>query len=261
MTDNMSVYNKGKEVPENAQRTITGGRLSGMTDINPQWRIEKLTEMFGPCGIGWKVKTVNRWIEEGSNGEKVAFLELELFIKVDGEWSDSIEGSGGASFISKEKNGLYTSDECYKMAKTDALSVACKMLGIGSDIYRGYNDSSKYGNNNSGKTGNKTNKNKTGNSTGNTSKPKEQTADEKTQISTLKNILYLAAEKDIDKMAKLLEQNTSFKGRDGKQVKGLTNFNELVGRRLEVTLSKIEKLYPDIVKLVNEKKKGTNEKK
>lgn len=27
------------------------------------------------------------------------------------------------------------SDECYKMATTDALSVACKNLGIGADIY------------------------------------------------------------------------------------------------------------------------------
>lgn len=27
------------------------------------------------------------------------------------------------------------SDECYKMATTDALSVACKNLGIGADVY------------------------------------------------------------------------------------------------------------------------------
>lgn len=241
--DNMKIYNQGKKVPENAQKAITGGRLSGMTDINPQWRIEKLTEMFGPCGIGWKVKTINKWIAEGANGEKAAFLDIELFIKVDGEWSDAIEGTGGASFVSKEKNGMYTSDECYKMAKTDALSVACKMIGIGSDIYRGYNDSSKYSNN-----ANKGN-------TGNTSKPKEQTAEEKKQVSKLKNVLYFAADKDNDKMVELLEQNTSFKGRDGKQVAGLTDFDALNGKRLEVTLSKIEKLYSDIVKHVEEKVK------
>lgn len=37
--------------------------------------------------------------------------------------------------ISKESGGLYTSDECYKMAFTDAISVACKMLGFGADVY------------------------------------------------------------------------------------------------------------------------------
>ena len=37
--------------------------------------------------------------------------------------------------MAKEKNGLYTSDECFKMALTDAISVACKALGFGADIY------------------------------------------------------------------------------------------------------------------------------
>ena len=46
-------------------------------------------------------------------------------------------------FIAKEKNGLYTSDECFKMSLTDAISVACKSLGFAADIYWN-NDRSKY---------------------------------------------------------------------------------------------------------------------
>lgn len=38
-------------------------------------------------------------------------------------------------FAAKEKAGIHVSDECYKMATTDALSVACKQLGIGADVY------------------------------------------------------------------------------------------------------------------------------
>ena len=37
--------------------------------------------------------------------------------------------------IAKEKAGLYTNDECFKMALTDAISVACKSLGVGADVY------------------------------------------------------------------------------------------------------------------------------
>ena len=37
--------------------------------------------------------------------------------------------------MAKEKNGPYTSDECFKMALTDAISVACKALGFGADVY------------------------------------------------------------------------------------------------------------------------------
>ena len=46
-------------------------------------------------------------------------------------------------FRASESKGIYTSDECYKMATTDAISVACKQLGIGADIYWGA-DSTKY---------------------------------------------------------------------------------------------------------------------
>jgi len=46
-----------------------------------------------------------------------------------------ISGTGGSMFVAKEKNGFYVSDECYKMATTDAISVACKQLGIGADVY------------------------------------------------------------------------------------------------------------------------------
>ena len=57
--ENLEIYNKLKEVPKEAQKPITGGRLNGMIDIKPMWRIEKLTEVFGICGIGWKTKIKN----------------------------------------------------------------------------------------------------------------------------------------------------------------------------------------------------------
>ena len=53
MDRNMDLYNRVRAVPKEAKSTIKGGRLKGMTDIKPIWRIERLTEEFGPCGIGW----------------------------------------------------------------------------------------------------------------------------------------------------------------------------------------------------------------
>jgi len=133
--ENLEIYKKLKSVPEEAKKKITGGRLSGMSDINPMWRIKKLTEEFGVCGIGWKYVITKQWIETGGKEEKAAFVNIDLFIKVDSVWSEAIPGTGGSSFIAAEKNGLYTSDECFKMALTDAISVACKALGMGADVY------------------------------------------------------------------------------------------------------------------------------
>lgn len=149
--ETLGIYNKIKEVPKEAQKAITGGRLSGMTDIKPMWRIEKLTEIFGPVGLGWYAPITKREIIEGANGEKIAVVDINLFVNYkvpynleDDLWSEPIIGTGGSSFIAKEKNGLYTSDECFKMAYTDALSVACKMLGMGANVYWG---DSKYNTN------------------------------------------------------------------------------------------------------------------
>ncbi len=134
-TDNLSIYNNVRIVPVEAQKKITGGRLNGKTDINPMWRIKTLTEQFGPCGFGWKYVITKQWIEEGANNEKAAFVNIDLFIKFDDKWSEPIPGTGGSMFVASEKAGPYTSDECFKMALTDAISVSCKALGVGADIY------------------------------------------------------------------------------------------------------------------------------
>lgn len=144
----LDLYNKVREVPQEAKKSILGGRLKGMTDINPMWRIKVLTEQFGPCVLGWYYEITNQQIVEGANEEKVAFVNISLYVKFDEEWSKPIQGTGGSSFISKEKSGLYTSDECFKMALTDAISVACKSLGVGADVYY-EKDRTKYDNNGS----------------------------------------------------------------------------------------------------------------
>lgn len=135
--DNMTLYNAVREVPKEAQKAIGGGRLKGMTDINPMWRIKKLTEQFGPCGIGWRYIIKDKHLEHGANGEIAAFVDIDLYYKdkASGEWSDPIPGTGGAMFVASEKNGLYTDDECYKKALTDAISVACKAIGMGANVY------------------------------------------------------------------------------------------------------------------------------
>lgn len=134
---NLTIYNLLKDVPEAAKKTITAGRLKGMTDIKPMWRIEKLTEVFGVCGFGWKTVIKNKVIVDGANNEKIAIVDIDLFVKIDGQWSEPIEGTGGSSFVAREKTGYHTNDECFKMAYTDALSVACKSLGMGAAVYWG----------------------------------------------------------------------------------------------------------------------------
>ncbi len=131
---NMTLYERLRSVPEEAKKPISAGRLKGFTDINPMWRIKVLTETFGPCGIGWWYKIIDKRLE-GNGSEIRAFVDIELYYRWNGEISQPIPGTGGASFLTMEKNGAYTSDECYKMALTDAISVSAKALGVAADVF------------------------------------------------------------------------------------------------------------------------------
>ena len=141
--ENLAIYNKYRKVPLEAQKQFNNGKFRG-TDINTMWRIKCLTEEFGPCGIGWYYIPKKLWTETTPNEEQFAFAEIELFVKVNGEWSMPISGNGGNKMAQLTKDGRYsTSDEAYKMAVTDALGVACRNLGFGADIYW-ENDRTKY---------------------------------------------------------------------------------------------------------------------
>lgn len=139
--EKMTIYNAVRSVPQNARRKIQGGHLNGKTDINPVWRIKTLTEQFGPVGFGWYTEITKYWIEEAA-GETCAWVQLNLFVKIGDEWSKPIQGIGGSKQTGKGR-GDGINEEAYKMAETDALSVACKKLGVAADIYWEA-DSTKY---------------------------------------------------------------------------------------------------------------------
>lgn len=143
MENNMELYDKFRTTPKDAQKPISAGRLKGMTDINPMYRIKALTEQFGAVGFGWYYEITNKWLEQGADGVIAAFVDINLYVKYNGEWSKPIQGTGGSTFVAKESKGLYTDDEAYKKALTDAISIACKSLGMCADIY--YSKDTKFG--------------------------------------------------------------------------------------------------------------------
>lgn len=143
--DPLRFYAKVAHVPDEARRMIGAGRLKGKTDINPMWRIKALTQTFGPCGFGWKYTIRDQRTIEAPDGFIKAFVDIDLYVRdpETGEWSEPIPGIGGNDFYRIEDRGSYANDECFKSALTDAISVACKALGVGSDVYWS-SDTTKY---------------------------------------------------------------------------------------------------------------------
>lgn len=131
-------YEKLSVVPDDATKPIPFGNLKGKSDINPQWRYEALTKVFGLCGEGWRYEIVDKiTFPVPATGEVMVFVFVNLYVKGSDGWSVPIPGSGGDFLIKKDKNGLHGNDEAYKMATTDALGTAAKMVGVAASVYRG----------------------------------------------------------------------------------------------------------------------------
>ena len=137
MSENMSLYNAFRNTPDEAKKAINDGKLKGKTDINPMFRIEQLTKQFGPCGIGWKVvPTRIEYLAVPQRDEVMCFVDINLYYKQDGQWSEPVFGTGGSMLVENFCSaGIKSNDDGYKMAYTDAISVACKLLGMSADVY------------------------------------------------------------------------------------------------------------------------------
>lgn len=134
---NMDLYEQLQTPPNDALKPIMYGALKGKSDINPQWRYEALTAALGPCGCGWRFEIADTKTQSVSTGETMVFVLVNLYIKHGDEWSAPIPGWGGDYLVKKDKNGIHGNDEAFKMATTDALGTAAKMIGLAADVYRG----------------------------------------------------------------------------------------------------------------------------
>ena len=141
---NMRIWEQVKRPDKSVLKKIEAGRLRGFTDINPQWRFQIMTEVFGPCGGNWRYEIVDILFEPGSDGQVSCIARVEVSWREGEEWSFPVPGVGASMYIVNEKNGPRTNDEAPKMAVTDALSVAFKALGVAADVYLRLFDGSKY---------------------------------------------------------------------------------------------------------------------
>ena len=142
--NNLSVWNKVSQAPSHFLKEIKFGYLKGKSDISPQWRLMAMTQAYGQVGHGWTYRIVRLWSEAAADGNVMAFSEVAVKTKVDGEWGEEFWGIGGSTIVDKNKNGIQANDEGYKKATTDALGVAFKAVGVAADVYLGNFDGSKY---------------------------------------------------------------------------------------------------------------------
>jgi hypothetical protein len=144
MSDNLRHWDAlGKTDPAHTKPFTRAGGFRG-TAIKPIESVRRMTEHFGPCGMGWgMMKPEFQLVPIDGNGETLVFCTVCLWYD-DGGQHCSVHGVGGDKVVARGSAGLRTNDEAFKSAYTDALSNAMKHIGIGADVHMGRFDDSKY---------------------------------------------------------------------------------------------------------------------
>jgi len=131
----------GKTDPAHTKIFKRAGGFSG-TAIKPIWTEYRLTERFGPCGVGWGCdEPIFNLVPAGD--ELLVYCTLRCWYMEEGKPA-SLYGVGGDKVLVKRQSGVVTDDEAYKKSFTDALGNAFKHIGAGADVHMGLFDDSKY---------------------------------------------------------------------------------------------------------------------
>lgn len=132
----------GKTDPKHTKPFTRAGGFKG-TATKPIWIEYRLTEHFGPCGIGWGYQEPAFTLVPAGE-EILVFCTVSAWYRDGENQSAPIYGVGGDKVLVKRQSGVIADDEAYKKAFTDALGNAFKHIGSGADVHMGLFDDSKY---------------------------------------------------------------------------------------------------------------------
>ncbi len=143
MTDNgkLDLWERlGRTDPKHTSRFQRAGGFKG-TAIRPIYSYQRMTEEYGPCGIGWGVGEPSFQTLNGADGEVLVYCTVSIW---HGDKGNLVFGVGGDKVVNKFSSGLKSDDEAFKKAFTDAVTNALKLIGVGADVHMGLFDDSKY---------------------------------------------------------------------------------------------------------------------
>lgn len=131
----------GKTDPAHTKQFQRSGGFKG-TAIKPMWCNLRMTEVFGPCGIGWGPDKPEYQVIPAED-EILVYCTVGLWY-LDKGVKAQVYGVGGDKALVKQTSGTKSSDEAFKAAYTDALSNAMKFIGVAADVHMGLFDDNKY---------------------------------------------------------------------------------------------------------------------
>lgn len=140
--DNMKLWQSVCVTDPKAVKPITGKQYKGNSP-KPYWVIQRATEVFGPCGLGWGVQILSERFERFGD-EALHIAHVKVWYIQDGKRGEIEQmGQTRAAYISAAGKHIVDEDAPKKSA-TDGMVKCLSMLGFAGDIFSGQWDDSKY---------------------------------------------------------------------------------------------------------------------
>ncbi len=126
-----------------AVKPITGKQYKGNSP-KPYWIVERLTEEFGPCGIGWGFSILNERMERLSESDILHVAVVRFWYEYEGKRGELEQIGQTKAVYEKSSGGLMVDEDAPKKSVTDALVKCASYIGFAGDIFSGRWDDSKY---------------------------------------------------------------------------------------------------------------------
>lgn len=141
--ENKALWKRCFTTDPKAVKPITGKQYSGNSP-KPYWIIERLTDEFGPCGIGWGFTILSERFERFSDTDSLHIAAVRFWYVLDGKRGE-LEQIGQTKASYTTNAGKFMLDEdAPKKSVTDALVKCASYLGFAGDIFSGRWDDSRY---------------------------------------------------------------------------------------------------------------------
>ncbi|WP_336950817.1 hypothetical protein [Acinetobacter sp. AS167] len=140
---NMDLWNSLSITDPSKVKPITGKSYKGSSP-QPYWLVQRATETFGPCGLGWGIEIVQQGFQQCNAETMMHYATVRVWYMQDGK-KCSVEHMGGTMAMYKTNTGKMIYDEdAPKKSVTDAMVKALSFIGFAGDIFSGIWDDWKY---------------------------------------------------------------------------------------------------------------------
>jgi hypothetical protein len=143
MSDNKALWNRVCVTDPKAVKAITGKQYKGNSP-KPFWIVERMTDEFGPCGIGWGFTILNERMERLSETDLLHVAVVRLWYMLEGKRGELEQIGQTKATYKKSDGGLMVDEDAPKKSVTDALVKCASYIGFAGDIFAGRWDDSKY---------------------------------------------------------------------------------------------------------------------